>query len=185
MDLLDAHNRDRKAEGRSGFLISLGMFLATMGVGVALVSTPVTVSTSAHPTTSPDVRDLQQTARDQAEQLDQLRTLLDACLSGRSLCAPATPGPLTYATNAPQRSGGDDVERVTVVRTETRTEPAKDHPVPAQTKAPTPRKSDDPPGQDNNVKKTTDMAKHAVENVIDTANKATSQRHGKAKGHDK
>lgn len=175
MDLLHAHDKDKRAEGARGFFTSFTLLLATAGVGVALLAGPTTVTTatSSDPTPSPQVAQLKRENADQAQQINRLRTLFTNCVNDGSCTPPTSSAPVTVSRpTVIERSDNDDNGDPVVIREET-TKVVSPTVAPKPTPKPSPKPSQ---AEDvNRVKQTTDVVKDTVTGVLDNASKATSK----------
>lgn len=175
MDLLHAHDKDRRAEGARGFFTSFTLFLATTGVGVALLTAPTQVVTAtSDPSPSPQITRLERENTAQAAEIERLRTLFTTCVNNGSCVAPADTGPVTVSrpTVIHSRDTDDDSDPVVIRETTTK---VIQQPAPKPTMKPSPKPDPKPreTSNPNRVKQTTDIPKNAVTGVLDRASKAT------------
>ncbi len=111
MDVLEFHDRRVRASGLRNMVVSTGMLVATVIIGVAVLTAPQPVKSA-----TVDVRSVQKIDRlerqvdEQADELRNLRTILEACLKPAGMCSP-TGEPLMDA-NIPTKRVQSDRERV-------------------------------------------------------------------------
>lgn len=179
MDLMAAHERERRAEGARGFWVSLVLLIGTTAVGASLLTSPIQVASvsSEHSIPSKSIQNadqinvLQRQNEKQAQQIRELKTKFEALEDSQDSQKPTL---VTYSTRANDSDHSDDNGDTRVVVEKVVTE----EPSSRRTQSPSPVKSSNPdPIKKNvdNVKKNVDKTLKSVKDLVDNTTKAASK----------